>query len=47
MVRSDGSLEPFFTRPISAVMAALTIATILWGIGPVRRAVTGALGRDP
>lgn len=36
MVLSDGSLEPFFTRPISAVLAAATILTILWGLAPAR-----------
>ena len=38
MLISDGSVEPFLTRPISAVLAALTLFTILWGIPPVRRA---------
>lgn len=37
MVLSDGSLEPFFTRPISAVLAFVTVLTILLGLGPVRR----------
>ncbi len=46
MVLSDGSLEPFFTRPISGVLAALTILTILWGIGPVRRAAARLTGRS-
>nr|WP_232372468.1 tripartite tricarboxylate transporter permease [Acuticoccus mangrovi] len=46
MVLSDGSFEPFVTRPISAVLAALTLVTILWGIGPVRRAA-GRLVRRP
>lgn len=56
MVLSDGSLEPFVTRPISATLAVLTAATILFGIGPVRRwagrglstvlaPVAGVLGR--
>jgi putative tricarboxylic transport membrane protein len=45
MVLSDGSLEPFFTRPISAVLAALTIVTILWGLAPVRNAIARMLGR--
>jgi len=40
MVLSDGSFEPFVTRPISAVLAALTIVTILLGLGPVRRAIS-------
>jgi putative tricarboxylic transport membrane protein len=38
MVLSDGSLEPLFTRPISGVLALLTIVVLLWGIAPVRRA---------
>ncbi|GAB5377110.1 MAG: tripartite tricarboxylate transporter permease [Acuticoccus sp.] len=46
MVISDGSLEPFVTRPISAVLAALTLVTILWGLPPVRRALA-RLGRRP
>ncbi|MEM8855539.1 MAG: tripartite tricarboxylate transporter permease [Pseudomonadota bacterium] len=46
MVLSDGSFEPFVTRPISAVLAVLTVLTILWGIGPVRRALS-RLGRRP
>lgn len=45
MVLSDGSLEPFFTRPISAVLAALTILTILLGLAPVRRALARLLRR--
>lgn len=45
MVLSDGSLDPFFTRPISAVLAALTAVTILWGLAPVRRAVARAIRR--
>lgn len=46
MVISDGSLEPFVTRPISAVLAALTLVTILWGLPPVRRALA-RIGRRP
>lgn len=44
MVLSDGSFEPFLTRPISGVLAALTLVLVLWGIGPVRRALA-RLGR--
>ena len=44
MVLSDGSLEPFFTRPISGALALITILTILWGLGPFRR-LTGRLTR--
>ena len=37
LVLSDGDLTPFFTRPISAVLAAICIATILMNFGVVRR----------
>ena len=37
MVLTDGSLEPLLTRPISAVLALLTLAVVLWGLAPVRR----------
>jgi putative tricarboxylic transport membrane protein len=37
LVLSDGDLTPFFTRPISAVLAAICIATILMNFGAVRR----------
>jgi TctA family transporter len=30
LIKSDGSLLPFFERPVSAVLAALTIAALLW-----------------
>lgn len=45
MLISDGSVEPFVTRPISAVLAALTLFTILWGLPPVRRALTRLVRR--
>jgi putative tricarboxylic transport membrane protein len=44
MVLSDGSLEPLFTRPISGVLALLTIGVLLWGIAPVRRAAARLFG---
>lgn len=44
MVLSDGSLEPLFTRPISAVLALVTLLVVLWGVAPVRRAVSRLLG---
>ncbi len=47
MVLSDGSLEPFITRPISAVLAALTLFTVLWGLAPVRNAIARKLRRSP
>lgn len=45
MVLSDGSLEPLFTRPISAVLALMTVIVVLWGIAPVRRAAMRLMGR--
>ena len=37
LVLSDGSLAPFFTRPISALLAALVLAMLAWQFAPVRR----------
>jgi putative tricarboxylic transport membrane protein len=52
LVLSDGSLEPFFTRPIAAAFAAVTIFTILLYVPPfkalvlrVRAAVMGLFSR--
>src|SRR4051794_15002286 len=47
LVLSDGSLAPFFTRPIAAVFAAVTIFTILLYVKPFKAAglrVRGASG---
>jgi putative tricarboxylic transport membrane protein len=47
LVLSDGSLAPFFTRPISICFAAVTIFTILLYVPPFKAAVmrtTGAVG---
>jgi putative tricarboxylic transport membrane protein len=44
---SDGSIVPFFTRPIALAFAFVTIFTILMYVPPVKRAVnrvTGAAG---
>jgi putative tricarboxylic transport membrane protein len=38
LVLSDGDLAPFFTRPISGVLAALIIGTIAWRLITLRRA---------
>ncbi|HSV59956.1 MAG TPA: tripartite tricarboxylate transporter permease [Variovorax sp.] len=38
LVLSDGSLAPFFTRPISACVAALIFATIGWKLFSLHRA---------
>ena len=43
LVLSDGDLSPFFTRPISAVMAALIIGTIGWKLWSSRRRTTPAM----
>jgi putative tricarboxylic transport membrane protein len=47
LVLSDGSIVPFFTRPIALAFAFVTIFTILMYVPPVKRAVnrvTGAAG---
>ena len=44
---SDGSLEPFFTRPISATFAVIVIGSILLGLSPVRRQLARMLGLKP
>jgi TctA family transporter len=33
LIKSDGSLLPFFDRPVSAVLATMTIAALLWPVG--------------
>jgi putative tricarboxylic transport membrane protein len=37
LVLSDGDLSPFFTRPISGVLAAMIIGTIAWRLFTLRR----------
>jgi TctA family transporter len=32
IIKSDGSVLPFFNRPVSAVLAAMTIAALLWPV---------------
>jgi putative tricarboxylic transport membrane protein len=32
LIKSDGSVLPFFERPVSAVLAALTIGALLWPV---------------
>jgi putative tricarboxylic transport membrane protein len=41
---SNGELDPFFTRPISAVFAAIVILSIAAGMPPVRRLARRTLG---
>jgi putative tricarboxylic transport membrane protein len=45
LVLSDGSIVPFFTRPVSAVLAAVTIFAILWSIPSVATRIGSLLGR--
>ena len=33
IIKSDGSIWPFFARPVSAVLASLTIAALMWPLG--------------
>src|SRR5919109_2844728 len=33
LIKSDGSVLPFFSRPVAAVLAAITIAALLWPVG--------------
>jgi TctA family transporter len=33
IIKSDGSILPFFNRPVSAVLASMTIAALLWPVG--------------
>jgi TctA family transporter len=33
IIKSDGSVLPFFNRPVSAVLASMTIAALLWPVG--------------
>jgi putative tricarboxylic transport membrane protein len=42
LVLSDGSLVPFFTRPISMAFAAVTIFTILLYVPPFKAGVNRA-----
>lgn len=41
LILSDGDLTPFFTRPISAVVAAMIFATIGWKLWSLRKARQG------
>jgi TctA family transporter len=33
LIKSDGDVMPFFERPVSAVLAAMTIGALLWPLG--------------
>ncbi|MCX7372257.1 MAG: tripartite tricarboxylate transporter permease [Alphaproteobacteria bacterium] len=45
LVISDGDLTPFFTRPVSAVLAVLVFVTLAMSIPPVNAAVRAGLAR--
>jgi putative tricarboxylic transport membrane protein len=45
LVLSSGSLLPFFTRPVCAVLSALTIFSIIWSIPAVNASIKNALRR--
>ena len=45
LVLSGGSLLPFFTRPVCAVLSAMTILSVLWSIPAVNRGVRSAFVR--
>jgi putative tricarboxylic transport membrane protein len=45
LVLSSGSLLPFFTRPVCAVLSALTIFSIIWSIPTVNASIKNALRR--
>jgi putative tricarboxylic transport membrane protein len=47
LVLSGGSLTPFFTRPVSAVLAALTIISVLWSIPAVSKGARRLVRRQP
>ena len=32
LIKSDGSILPFFSRPVAAVLAAMTFAALLWPV---------------
>jgi putative tricarboxylic transport membrane protein len=41
LVLTDGSLIPFFTRPISAVLCLVVVLTVLMNVDAVRRWAAG------
>ena len=47
LVLSGGEIGPFFTRPISGLLAAITILSILWSIPAVSNRVRGLFRRNP
>ena len=51
LVLSSGSLLPFFTRPVCAILSALTLISIVWSVpainSSVRNYVRRTLSRTP
>jgi putative tricarboxylic transport membrane protein len=47
LVLTDGELLPFFTRPISLVLWATILITVLLSFAGVRRVLSRLLGRRP
>jgi len=47
LVLSGGSLEPFFTRPISALLWISIAVTFMLGMPPVQRALARLFRRRP
>jgi len=45
LIVSDGSLEPFLTRPISAVLAAACLLTIAMSVPAIRNAAHAVILR--
>jgi putative tricarboxylic transport membrane protein len=45
LIVSDGNVEPFFTRPISAVLAAACLLTVAMSVPAVRQAARAAMLR--
>ncbi|MBR0681262.1 tripartite tricarboxylate transporter permease [Roseomonas eburnea] len=45
LVISDGDILPFFTRPICAVLAALTLVALLWSVPAVAERIRGLVRR--
>jgi putative tricarboxylic transport membrane protein len=47
LVLSGGSIVPFFTRPVCAILSAITILSILWSIPAVSESVRVLFRRKP
>jgi putative tricarboxylic transport membrane protein len=45
LVLSGGSIAPFFTRPVSGALAAVTIFSVLWSIPGFSTRVAGIFRR--